>query len=114
MYINPKKKAKLIKKRQKEETFIRNYPSLYRRYIGRGFTHQKAVYYMKKELSKKAKTGTKTLEKLKTRYDINLNKPGVVAISLQDIKRTKAVEDWVNDMVKDGKVIDKGYQLEFR
>jgi len=114
VYVNSKKKKKLMKKRQKEEQFIRNNPDLYMAYRNRGFGHEKAVYYMKKELSqKKVKKGTKTLEKLKGRYQMNVERPGIQAISLEDIERTKAVDDWINNMTQKGAIVDMGYQLKF-
>jgi len=114
MYINPKKKKKLMKKRMNEEKFIRNYPDLYTKYSGMGFTKPKAVTMMKRELTqKKTKKGTKTLLKLQQRYQLTKDKPKVQAISIEDIPRTKAVNEWIEDKVSAGSLIDLGYQLKF-
>jgi len=114
MYINPKKKKKLMKKRMSEEQFIRNYPDLYMKYSGMGFAKPKAATMMKRELSqKKTKRGTKSLLKLQQRYEITKDRPKVQAISIEDIPRSKAVNEWIDTKVSQGDLIDLGYQLKF-
>ena len=114
MYINPKKKPRLLKKQAKDETFIRNHPDLYTAYRNRGHSHTKAIQYARKELSqKKTKKGTKSLERLKSRYTLNVERPGVASIDISDIPRSKAVNIWIQDKVYKGDLVDKGYQLKF-
>jgi hypothetical protein len=114
MYVNPKKKPRLMKKMAQEELLIRQYPDRYQHYRSIGYPKGKAIELMKRELKyKKTKKGTKTLEKLKRRYQLNVERPGVMAISIQDINRTKAVDHWIEHMEEEGAIIDMGQTLKF-
>jgi len=114
MYVNPKKKKKLMKKRMKEEEFIRTYPDLYTKYSKKGFPKIKAIKLAQQELSQmKVKKGTKTLIKLQQRYQLIKERPNVQAISIEDIPRTRAVNEWIDTKVSQGDLIDLGYQLKF-
>lgn len=117
MPISPKlvrRKKKIAKRQLTEQTFIRNHPNLYIKYRNQSWSHDKAIMYAKRELSQiKVKKGTKSLEKLKHRYQINVQKPGIQSISIEDIPRTKAVDIWIQDRVYKGDIIDMGYQLKF-
>ena len=117
MVMSPKvakKKKRLAKKRQREEMLIRNHLSLYTKYRNRGFTHDKAIIHMKKELTERPRQkGTKSLEILKHRYLTYKEMPSIKAISLQGIPRTKAVDSWIGKMESQGQLIDMGYQLKY-
>jgi len=113
-YIKASKRKRLQKKLQKDEQLARNNPDLYTNYRSKGYTHSQAIQQIKKTLSQtKAKRGTKSLMKLQQRYQLGAQKPGVTAISIEDIKRTKAVQNWIDEKVQEGQIIDVGYKLKF-
>jgi len=97
-----------------EEKLIFQYPQLYKKYRSIGFPKEKAVQYIKKRVSHQGtQQGGKALFQVQHRYQMNINKPGVSGISISDIRRTNAVNNWINTMEKEGAIIDKGHTLKF-
>jgi len=114
MYVSPKKKKRLVKKQLRDEQFLRTHTDIYVKYRNRGYSHNKAVELARKEVSQtKTKKGTKTLQKLQRQYQISVSRPGVSAISLQGVRRTKAVDNWISNLEAQGEIIDEGYKLKF-
>jgi len=90
---------KTKKELMRDETLIYQYPDLYRKYTSIGFPKEKAIHYMKKRISHQgSKQGGKALFQVQHRYQVNVNKPGVSGISVSDIRRTKAVNNWIKAM----------------
>jgi len=100
--ISAKRKLKKLKR---EELLRRDVPDLYFKMVGRGYEKEKAI--------EKVKNATTPLERLIQRYETNVKKPGVIAISLDGIKRTSKVDDWIEDMVEQGLLKDKGTSLVY-
>ena len=73
----------------------------------------KGIGYDEKKALEKVKEISTPLGRLIQRYELNVNKPGVAAISLDDIRRTSKVDDWIEDMVEQGLLKDKGSSLMF-
>ena len=78
------------------------------------FSHLMSVGFSKDQALKKIK-GSKmsSVQLLQKRYEMDKEKPGVIGISLQGIKRTSIVDRWIDKMENEGKIIDRGYVLEF-
>ena len=111
-YIKLSKKKRLQKRLQQGEQLARTYPDLYANYRSKGYTHSQAIQQIKKTISQtKTKKGTKSLQKLQQRYQ--LGAPHATSISISDIRRTKAVDQWIDSEVQKGNIIDEGYSIRY-
>jgi len=92
-----------LNRQLKERQLISQNQSLYNKLKAVGYTHQQAIAKIK------TTTSNTSLEKLKKMYQKNVKQPGVVGISMQGIRRTKEVENFI----KQKQLIDRGYVLFF-
>ena len=100
--VSSKRKFKKLKH---EMLFKSDFPDVFIKMKGIGYDEKKAL--------EKVKEISTPLGRLIQRYELNVNKPGVAAISLDDIRRTSKVDDWIEDMVEQGLLKDKGSSLMF-
>ena len=102
----PLSKREKMRRRMREEMIIRTYPDEFCHLISVGFTRDQV-------LKKIRGNKISSVAILQRRYEMDKDRPGVLGISLADIKRTESVERWIDKMEKEGKLIDRGCILEF-
>jgi len=105
LYIDPRKKKKLIEKEKKEEELIRLLPEDFWKLKSIGFTKEQAIKRIKKPFG--------SLDKLTIMYNRDVERPGIYGISMDNIRRTKDVEKWITEKEEQGLLEDRGDVLKF-
>jgi len=102
-----KSKKQLSEKQISEYQLICRHLDKYNKLISVDFSKEEAIKRIKKDAS------MTSLDKLIYRYEAYKNQPGVAAISLQGIRRTAKIDNWIKDMVDKDLLIDKKYSLYY-
>ena len=102
-----KSKQQISKQQISDYQLVRRHLDKYNKLLSVGFSKEEAIKRIKKDAS------MTSLDKLVYRYEAYKNQPGVTSISLQGIRRTAKIDNWIKDMVDKGLLIDKKYSLYY-
>jgi len=100
-------KKRLHKRYISDYQLIHRHLDKYNQLQAIGFTETEALKKIKEDAA------MTSIDKLQFRYDSNKTKAGITSISLQGIKRTAQVNNWIADKVEKDKLIDRQFSLYF-